>query len=416
MSVSVRTAPQLGVLDPDTYANGNPETFGLPLDRYAYLRDNEPVYLQKFNDPLLIDKVWVVSGYDDISAIDRDAETFAANRGHINIWKVNPVDPAVGGLPAMLNQDGPDHRRHRQVISRAFTPTFVRRLEEKFRGYARAVIDQALTKGTLNFVTDIAHAMPMEALGDVLGVPPAERPQFFGWVDQFAAPFDTRLTPSLETTLGAIMELSNYSTDLVARKRLDPGEDVISQMVKADEDEKLSEDEVLGNIILLASGAAESTRAALSHGLHQLMRDPDQMAWLRERADDVPDSAIQEIVRIATPFIHFVRTVTKDIELHGQPIAEGERVCMLLPSGNFDPAAFDEPDRFDLSRNPNRHLSFGRGPHSCLGKHVAVLEMKILMEELLQRTKEIRPAGNITYVRDVFTRGVYELPVTLEPA
>lgn len=122
------------------------------------------------------------------------------------------------------------------------------------------------------------------------------------------------------------------------------------------------------------------------------------------------------MVRISTPFLHFVRTVTKDIEMHGQPIAAGERVCMLLAAGNFDPAEFDEPEKFDLARTPNRHLSFGRGPHSCLGKHIAVLEMKILLEEFLQRTKEIRAAGPIVYVRDVFSRGVYELPVTVTPA
>jgi len=416
MTAAVDRRANIGVLDPDVYANGNPDTYGLPLDQYAYLRENEPVYLQRFDDPLLIDQVWVISRYDDIASIDRDSETFAANRGHVNIWTVNPIDPTIGGKPAMLTQDGADHRRHRVVISRGFTPTVVKRLEEKFRGYARAVIDVALAKGTFNFVTDVAHAMPMEALGDVLGVPPAERPRFFNWVDRFAAPFDTRLTPSFEAVLQAIGDLTAYSTDLAARKKALPTDDVISQMVQADKDETLSEDEILGNIVLLASGAAESTRTALSHGLHQLMRDPDQMAWLRAHADNIPDTALQEIVRVATPFLHFVRTVTKGIELHGQPISEGERVCILIGAGNFDPTAFTDPNRFDLSRNPNRHLSWGRGPHTCLGKHVAALEMKLLLEELLQRTKDIRPAGEISYVRDVFTRGVYELPVTLTPA
>lgn len=404
------------VLEPEAYANGNPDTFGLPLDQYAYLRENEPVYLQTFDDPLLMKQVWVLSRYDDIATVDRDSETFAADRGQLNIWTVNPIDPTVGGKPAMLTQDGADHRRQRQVISRGFTPTMVRRLEEKFRCYARLVVDQALDKGTFNFVTDVAHQMPMEAVGDVLGVPPAERPQFFDWVDRFAAPFDTRLAPSLESVLEAIFGLTAYAGDLAARKRASPDDDLVTKMVQAEADEALSEDEILGNIVLLASGAAESTRTALSHGLHQLMREPDQMAWLRDHADDIPDTAINEIVRIATPFVHFVRTVTKDIELHDQPIAEGERVCMLLPSGNFDPTAFPDPARFDLLRTPNRHLSFGRGPHACLGKHVAMLEMKILLEEVLQRTKDIRPAGEISYVRDSFTRGVYELPVTVTPA
>ena len=416
MTVTTDQIGKIGVLDADVYANGNPETYGLPLDQYTYLRENEPVYLQTFDDPLLIKQVWVLSRYEDISAVDRDPETFAADRGHVNIWTVNPIDDTVGGKPAMLSRDGADHRRHRGVVNRGFTPTVVRRLEDKFRGYARDVVDHALAEGTFNFVTDVAHAMPMEALGDVLGVPPEDRPQFFNWVDKFAAPFDTRITPSFDDVLGAIFALTGYAGELAARKRVDPEHDVVSQMVQANNEDTLSEDEILGNIVLLASGAAESTRTALSHGMHELMRNPEQMAWLREHADNIPDTAIQEIVRTSTPFLHFVRTVTRDIEMHGQAIAEGDRVCMLLAAGNFDPAAFDDPNRFDLSRTPNSHLSFGRGPHTCLGKHIAVLEMKILLEELLQRTKDIKPAGPIAYVRDVFSRGVYELPVTVIPA
>lgn len=416
MTVITDRRANIGVLDPDVYANGNPETYGLPLDQYRYLRDNEPVYLQTFDDPLLIKQVWVLSRYDDICTVDRDPDTFAANRGHVNIWTVNPIDDTVGGKPAMLSRDGADHKRHRGVVNRGFTPHMVRRLEEKFRGYARDVVDHALAEGTFNFVTDVAHAMPMEALGDVLGVPVEDRPQFFNWVDKFAAPFDTRITPSFEDVLGAIFALTGYAGELAARKRSDPDQDVVSQMVQANNEDTLTEDEILGNIVLLASGAAESTRTALSHGMHELMRNPAQMAWLRQHADNIPDTAIQEIVRISTPFLHFVRTVTRDIEMHGQAITAGDRVCMLLAAGNFDPSAFDDPDRFDLARTPNRHISFGRGPHTCLGKHIAVLEMKILLEELLQRTSDITPAGPITYVRDVFSRGVYELPVTVTPA
>jgi cholest-4-en-3-one 26-monooxygenase len=171
MTTAVDRRANIGVLDPDVYANGDPDTYGLPLDQYAYLRENEPVYLKRFDDPLLIKQVWVISRYDDISAIDRDLQTFAANRGHVNIWTVNPIDPTIGGKPAMLTQDGQHHKRHRMVVSRGFTPDRGQAPRGKAPRYARAVVDQALAKGTFNFVTDVAHAMPMEALGDVLGVP-----------------------------------------------------------------------------------------------------------------------------------------------------------------------------------------------------------------------------------------------------
>ena len=403
--------PDIRVLDADTYANGDPATFGLPLDQYSYLRDEEPCYLYEFNDPMLIDQAWVVSRHADIWAVDRNSELYSAASGYVNMWKVTPLDPRVGGKPAMLTMDGEKHRAQRGVMSRAFTPRMVRQLEDKFRGYAVNIVDAALEKGTFNFVTDVGHTMPMEALGDVLGVPRSDRPQFFEWVDTFAAPFDTRITPSFEAVANAIFSLLNYSVELAELKRREPGDDVITQLAQAQD--VISEDELMGNVALLASGAAESTRSALSHGMHELMRNPEQMAWLRERADNIPDSAIQEIVRIAAPFTHLVRTATSDHELHGKEIKEGDIVLMLFAAGNFDERVFDEPDTFNLARENNPHLSFGRGLHQCLGKHVASLEMKILLEELLQRTKDIKPAGDIEYVRDAYSRGVYQLPVTI---
>jgi cholest-4-en-3-one 26-monooxygenase len=406
--------PDVRVLDAETYANGDPTTFGLPLDQFAYLRDEEPCYLYEFDDPMLIDRAWVLSRHEDIWTVDRNSELYAADRGYVNMWKVTPLDPRVGGKPAMLTMDGDKHRSQRGVMSRAFTPRMVKNLEEKFREYAVTIVDAALEKGTFNFVTDIGHMMPMEALGDVLGVPKDQRPQFFEWVDTFAAPFDTRITPSFENVAAAIFSLLNYAVDLGEQKRREPGDDVITQLVQASD--VISEDELMGNMALLASGAAESTRTALSHGMHELMRNPEQMAWLRAHADNIPDTAVQEIVRIASPFTHLVRTATSDHELHGKEIKEGDIVLMLFVAGNFDERAFEEPNSFNLAREKNPHVSFGRGPHQCLGKHVATLEMKILLEELLQRTKDIQPAGDISYVRDAYSRGVYQLPVTITAA
>ncbi|MFE9975645.1 cytochrome P450 [Streptomyces hirsutus] len=410
------TKPELRIFDADTYANGDPTTYGLPLDQYAYLQDEEPCYLQEFDDPILLDRAWVVSRHADLWAIDRDAELYAADRGYINMWKFTPIDPVNGGKPCMLTSDGADHRRQRGVVSRGFTPNVVKKLEDRFRGYARSIVDRALERGTFDFARDVAAAMPIQALGDVLGVPEADRVKFFGWVDTFSAPFDTRITPSFEQVIRAQAELTTYATELLELRRREPGDDVISQIVRAGADETLSEDEVMGTVLLLASGAAESTANALSQGMHALLRNPDQMSWLRERSDDVPTTAIQEIVRIASPFSHFVRTATRDHELHGKQIREGDKILMLFVAGNFDPRTFDQPRTFDLGRDPNPHLAFGRGPHSCLGKHVAALEMKLLLEELLQRTTDIEQVGEIDYVRDQFSHGVYKLPVAVTPA
>lgn len=405
---------KVSVLDPQTYGDGDPTTYGLPLDQYRYLRDEAPIYLQKFDDPLLVDRVWIVSRYDDIMTVDRDAETFAADQGYVNIWRYIPIDWRHGGVPSVLTLDGDDHRRNRRVLSKGFTPGVVRALEERFRAYAVEIAEEAASKREpFNYVTDVAHRMPMEALGDVLGVPTDDRARFFKWVDVFAAPFDARIAPSFEAAAQATNELMEYTKQLAAQKERDPSDDVMSQLAVARANGQMSDGELLGNVVTLAAGAAESTRTALSHAMHELMRNPEQFAWLRERADDIPASAIQEMVRIATPFAHFVRTATRDVEWHGQVIPKGDLVCMLLPAGNFDPRVYSEPDEFNLARNESVHLGFGKGAHACLGKHVASLEMKIFMEELLKRIKVIRPAGPISYVRDAYSRGVYELPVSV---
>jgi cholest-4-en-3-one 26-monooxygenase len=406
--------PNLSIFDPDTYANGDPATFGLPLDQYRYLREEEPCYLQDFGgDPLLLPRVWVVSRHADIETVDKNPDTWAADKGRVNIWSFAPIGDQVD-KPSMLTSDGEKHRAGRKTVSKFFRPTVFEKLEPKFRAYARDVVDAALAKGEpFNFVEDVAHVMPMQALGDVLGVPEPDRPKFFNWVDTFAAPFDTRVTPSFENVGQAIMALYEYALELAELKRKEPGDDVMSAMVAGQNGDQMPDNEIQGNVTLLASGAAESTRTSLSHGMHELMRNPEQMAWIRERADDIPPTVAQEIVRISSPFTHLVRTARADTEIAGQEVKEGEDVAMLFAAGNFDTDVFDGPEKFDLSRDPNPHLSFGRGPHSCMGKHIAALEIKILLEELLQRTKEIKPAGEISYVRDAYSRGVYELPVEL---
>lgn len=406
----------ISILDADTYANGDPATYGLPLDQFEFLRSEAPCYRQEFDDPRLVDWVWVITRHADCEAVDRDNELWAANRGSSNIWAFAPIGDHVG-KPSMITSDGEDHSYQRHKVSRFFRPGSAKRLEDRFRGYARDVVSAALAKGEpIDFVQDIAHVMPMQALGDVLGVPVEDRARFFGWVDTFASAFDPRMAQSFEDVAGAINALYDYALELAALKRSQPGEDALTLMVTDESGERLPDNTIQGNVTLLASGAAESTRSSLSHGMEALMRNPEQMAWLRERADDIPSTAVQEILRIASPFTHLVRIANADTEVAGQEIKEGERVAMMFASANFDPDVFDDPRSFDLSRDPNPHMTFGRGPHACLGKHVAALEIKVLLEELLQRTRDIRPAGEISYMREAYSRSVYSLPVELVAA
>jgi cholest-4-en-3-one 26-monooxygenase len=397
------------VFDPDVYGNGDPETFGLPLDLYARMRAEEPLVKVKMDHPMLIDEVWVISRHRDIWEMDRDQETWASGRDHPLIWSYAPLNPK--DKPGLLVQDGTEHRDKRKQVSHAFRPANTQRLEEKFRRYSVEAVEKAVAKRDFDFVQDLAHTLPVQALGDVMGIPEADRPQFFAWVDTFASPFDERVTPSFEVVAKSLMELWEYGLELVKEKERNPGDDVMTMIAQMN----LPDNEIQGNVALFASGAAETTRAALSHGMHELMRRPDQMAWVREHQDDIPATLPQEFVRIGNAIISLCRIATRDVEMHGETIREGEKVAMLFASGNFDEDAIENPRDFDCARDPNPHLGFGRGPHSCLGKHIAAFEIKILMEELLARTRSIEPAGPIDYVRDNYARGVYSLPVTVEP-
>ena len=402
----------VSVLDPATYGNGDPATFGLPLAQYRWMRDELPLVRQEFNNPMLVPAVWIVTRYEDIAYVDRNPELFSAAVGPPTAWAFSPIGDAVDA-PSMLTRDGEAQSEHRRTVSSAFTPKMVRSFEEQFRAYSIDVVEKALGLAEpFCFVEQIAHPLPMLALGDILGVPAEDRPKFFGFVDTFAAAFDPRVTRSPEEVFGAIQGLHEYSIYLRDLKRENPGDDIATMIAMADQDDKFAR----GNITTLACGAAESTVNSLSHALHELMRNPDQMAWLRERQDDIPMLAVHEMVRIASPFTHMLRNATEDVELHGQVIPKGEPVAMMFASGNFDERVIPDPDTFDLSRENNDHMSFGRGPHACLGKHIAMLEMEILFEELLKRTKDIRPAGDISYVHDNYARGVFTLPVELVAA
>lgn len=403
------------VLSPDVYRHGDPQRNGLPLDAYERLRQEAPCYLHSLDDPMMVDKIWVVTRYEDVTAVNRNVDVFRSQTGH-TARLFTPFEQDYGGKPAMIGLDGADHRRNRGVVARAFTPRVISAFEDHFRKISADVVDKAVTKGTIDFVPDVAVEMPLDAISYLMGVPKSDRPKFLKWVNAMAVPTDPEYAPSPEIAMESVVNLWQYGLELAEKRRAEPGDDLMSRIVAATDAETLTEDELMGFTALLAGAGSDTTRNTFSHGLYALLKDPEQMSYLRDNADDIPSAAVQELVRWASPVIHFSRTARVDTEVAGQHIAAGDRIAMLFPSANFDPDVFEDPERIDLTRKPNPHASFGVGPHSCLGKHVAALEVKLLFEELLRRTSDIRLNGEIGYVRDNFLRGVHTLPVALTPA
>jgi cytochrome P450 len=406
---------EIDVLDPDLYAAGDPVANGLPHAVFDELRAHHPLHRQRLSDPGLIDWTWVVSRHADVEYIAIHPDPYSSASG-VTLRTMEATNEATGGKPAMITMDGERHAVNRRVVSRGFLPAVVRALEEEYRAFTTDLLDRVLPRGTFDFVEQIATVVPMTALFDLIGAPEDDRAQLLAWSNTFANATDPELAPSIEAIVEAMNATWSYGVHLAEQKRRQPGNDLMSQVVAAFDEHSLSEDELMGMTLLLIGAGNETTRNAMSHGLHALIRHPEQWALLREQGPAIIDTAVEEILRWASPVISFRRTASRDTELHGQAIAAGDPVTFLIASANFDPAVFADPLTFDLLRSPNRHLAFGKGPHHCLGSAMARIELRILFEELAARVRSVELAGEPSYLRDSFLRGVKHLPVTVELA
>jgi cholest-4-en-3-one 26-monooxygenase len=401
----------LGLFDPDLYAKGDPWQSGLPLDLFAELRDERPCYWQPLKDePLFIDGVWVVTRYADIVSIIRDTARFSTKAG-TSVRRFDPTVAECGGKPSMMSMDGARHRNNRTVTNRLFSLRAINAFEDRFRAIATRLIEQALDMGRIDFVTDVARYMPLEAVSELLGIAPEDREQVLAWTNMITVPLDPHFTPTRNDFQAALDGLWGYGLELSERRLEKPDDGVMTAIAKGRADGRLTDDEVCGYMLQLAAAGNETTRNAIAFGLHALLLRPEQMALLRGLEGTMPESAIEEILRWSAPTIHTVRLALEDLELHGETIRAGEPVALVLGSGNFDPAKFERPEVFDVMRSPNEHIAFGTAAHTCLGLHVARLELKVMFEQLLRLCPSIGLDGDVEFVRDNLIHGVRKMPL-----
>jgi cholest-4-en-3-one 26-monooxygenase len=403
----------LGVLDPSLYENGDPWKSGLPLELFEELRRDRPCYWQSLEDePMFVPGVWVVSRYEDVVRIIRDTGRFS-NQAGTSVRQFDPTIPARGGKPTMVSMDGAEHQRNRTVTSRLFSPRAVNAYADNFRGIAARIVERVLDKGRIDFITDLACYMPLDAISAMLGIPEEDREQVLAWTNMFTVPLDPHYTPTPEVFMAALHNLWSYGLQLSNYRRANPDDSVMSAIAEGNADGRLSDDDVSGYMLQLAAAGNETTRNAIAFGLHALLLRPDQMALLRAQGGEMPTTAIEEMLRWSAPTIHTVRLAREDVELHGQTIRAGDSLALLLGSANFDPAQFDRPEQFNIMRSPNEHVAFGTAAHTCLGIHVARLELKVMFEELLRRAPAIELAGEVKFVRDNLIHGVRTMPLIL---
>ncbi|KQH79343.1 cytochrome [Mycobacterium gordonae] len=386
---------------------------------FAVLRAERPVsWHSPVNDTLMDDPgdpgYWAVTRRADIVAVSRNNDVFRSGKG---VMFASIPEELLEASQSFLAMDPPRHTKLRKLVSAAFTPRQVRRIEQSIQANAKTIVEELREAGSgADFVEYCAKELPIRTLSDMVGIPESERQQVAHAADALVSWADPEYLAGREP-LQVVFEnqvyLHQVAGQLAAERRENPGEDLFSALVNAEVDgDRLSDADVAAFFVLLAVAGNDTTRQTASHALRALTDFPGERAWLQAAFEDRIGTAVEEFVRWATPVMTFRRTAATDFELGGQQIQAGDKVVMFYASGNRDEEAFDEPGRFDLSRSPNPHLGFGGGGvHFCLGAHVARAQLRAIFGELLSQLPDIA-AGEPVYVPGNFIHAIRSMPCT----
>jgi cytochrome P450 len=399
-----------------------------PLDEregaFATLRAEKPVsFHEEFEIPIMPrgPGYWSVVKHADILEVSRSPEIFCSGKGS-NIGDL--PEPFLEFFGSMINMDEPRHGRLRRIVSRGFTPRSLGHWEADVQRIAKEIVDRLLREGGGDFVTDVAAALPLRIICDMMGIPESQHRFVFDCTNAILGAGDPEYTPDLDPSkiipalLKAGSDLSTLAQDLGRHRRNHPTDDLASELVNAEVDgERLTDSELGSFFVLLVVAGNETTRNAISHGMKALCDYPEQRAVWERDFEAVAPTAVEEIVRWATPVIHFRRTATRDTELRGQKIKQGQKVVMWYCSGNRDEDVFPEPFRFDVRRTPNEHVGFGGpGPHFCLGAHLARREITVMFRELLARAPKLAVTGPPDRLQSFFIHGIKHMPCEVRGA
>jgi cytochrome P450 len=398
-------------------------TRGFPHETFTFLRREAPVWRHPPTPRAPGGEgFWVISRHAETRRVLADPETFSSKGGPGREGGgTTLVDYQEGEGPGeMLNMiDPPQHTRFRRLVNKGFTARMMNALEGGLRARTTRILDAVAAKGACDFVVDVAAELPLQAIAEILGVPQEDRHQLFRWSNAWTDHTEGDSADRSEEAMEAALQAYGYAAELMEEKRRRPMDDVITQVVHAElEDEAgdlehLSEHELHLFFILLITAGSETTRNAISHGLLALLSNPAELEALTA-SPELMKTGVEEILRWTTPTAYNRRTATRDVELGGQAIAAGAKVSFWHASANRDEAVFADPFRLDLRRQPNPHITFGHGPHLCLGAALARIEIRIMYEELLRRFRRIELAGEVTWMRTNKFTGMRHMPIRFE--
>jgi len=384
---------------------------------FAKLRAESPVSFHEEPEFIGFPKgpgFWSVVRHDDVQRVSRDSESFISGRGS-NIGDL-PVE-LLEFFGSMINMDAPRHTKLRKLVNRGFTPRMVAALEASVRQQARHIVETVAPKGACDFVEEIAAALPLKIICDMMGIPESDTRRMFELSNIILGVGDPEYGTTMDALMTAAVELSQYAQALGEERAAAPRDDITSVLMQADVDgDRLTTAEFASFFILLVVAGNETTRNAISHGMKALTDFPaERQRWMAD-FEGVAPTAVEEIVRWATPVIHFRRTATRDVEIGGQTIREGEKVVLWYNSANRDERAFVDPYRFDVTRTPNDHVGFGGGgAHFCLGANLARREIKVMFEELFRTLPAIHVVSEPDLLFSAFIHGIKRMRVAWTP-
>jgi len=404
---------EINIADPAVYERGVPHV------DFRLLRDHDPVHWHPWPDRS--SGFWAITRHADIVAISRDTETYSSAAEHVLIVDLDPDE--LEARRSLIETDPPQHTRLRRLVSSAFTPRKVAEYEQATRNIAAGLLDEIAAAGGGDFVSAVSAPLPINVIVSILGIPAEDAPFMVELSNRLvagtsgvrldaAAYGNTTPLSHLPFDSPASHALFEYGRRIGRERRTDPRDDLVTRLVHAEVDgESLSDIEYCNFFQLLVFAGNETTRTAISQGMLALLENPAEL----DRLEDDPalvSKAVEEILRWASPIMYFRRTAMRDTEIGGVPIRRGEKVVMWYVSGNFDERVFSEPDRFDVSRDPNDHVTFGgSGSHYCLGAWLARLEVRILLEEMIARGIRLELADAPARARSNFVNGLQTLPV-----
>jgi len=393
-------APEINLIDPEYFAE-----HGHPWDQYEWLRANAPVF---WHDEPNGPGFWAITKYEDVRAISQNPELFSVAETGVIVGENDP-NMFFGKDHMIFTLAGPQHERYRMLVARGLAPEDAALLRPRIQEIAREIVEAAMRKGSGDFVSEIALRLPSGLITELMGIPREDS-------DHLYTLPPTRHTnddppASIESTIAAMQEILMYGQSMADLKRKTPSDDLATTWANDDlNGERLTDDEIIWIFFFLLQ--EEGARVLMASGLQLLFDHPDQRDKLMSDIDGYLATAIEEMLRFSTPVPFFKRTVMEDTTIRGQQMKSGDRVVLFYGSANRDEEVFDNPNTFDITRDPNPHLTFGFGAHECLGKHLARVELAVMFRELLTLAPSIMPDGDVERMKTNLVAGIHRMPVS----